>query len=248
MIPIKKKSEIEKIKIAGKRLKQVLDQVAGSVYPGVSTYEIDALIEKMLVENGLKPECKGYGGYPAASCISVNDVVVHGIPRKEVILKDGDFVKIDVVGSFKGYCADMARGFFCGTCSSSVYELERVAKESFYAGIAKIKPGVRLSTISHEIESFVLKNGFAVVKEFVGHGIGRKMHEEPEIPNFGPPGRGPILTEGMVLAIEPMITESPSAVVIDKDGWTARTKTGALAAHFENTVLVTKSGVEVITD
>lgn len=248
MIPIKNSREIEKIRIAGKRLKSVFEEVAPVLKVGINTYQIDKLIEDLLVKNELKAECKGYGGYPCVSCISVNDVVVHGIPRKEIVLKDGDFVKIDVVGSFKGYCADMARGFFIGNCSEQVFELERVAREAFYIGIAKIKSGIRLSNISHEIERFVLSNNFAIVKEFAGHGIGKKMHEEPEIPNFGPSGKGPILMEGMVLAIEPMITELPCDVVIDKDGWTARTKTGVLAAHFENTILITKSGVEIITD
>lgn len=248
MIPIKNSREIEKIRIAGKRLKTIFEEISLVIKPGVSTYQIDSLIEDLLTKNELKAECKGYGGYPCVSCISVNDVVVHGIPRKEIVLKDGDFVKVDVVGSFKGFCADMARGFFSGNCSKQIIELERVARESFYAGIAKIKPGIRLSNISCEIERFILANNFAVVKEFAGHGIGKKMHEEPEIPNFGVPGRGPTLMEGMVLAIEPMITQSPCAVVIDKDGWTARTETGVLAAHFENTVLVTKSGVEIITD
>lgn len=248
MIPIKNKKELELMKIAGQRLKEVVEKAGTMVRPGVSTFQIDSFIEGLLTEYELKAECKGYGGYPAVSCISVNDVIVHGVPKKEVILKSGDFVKIDVVGSFKGYCADMARGFFSGECASVVIDLERVARESFYAAFEKIRPGARVSDISNAVESFVVAEGFHIVKNFAGHGIGRKMHESPEIPNFGKPGTGPVLREGMALAVEPMITQRQCGVIIELDGWTARTSDGSMAGHFENTVLVTNSGAEIITE
>lgn len=248
MIPIKNKREIQSMKIAGQRLKEIVEKAGEIVEPGASTFQIDNYIEGLLAQYGLKAECKGYGGYPSVSCISVNDVVVHGIPRKEVILKNGDFVKIDVVGSFDGYCADMARGFFAGDKDPVAVELDRVARESFYAAVNKIRPGARVSDISSAVEKVVVSEGFHVVTEFAGHGIGRKMHEKPEIPNFGKPGNGPVLREGMALAIEPMITEKKCNVVIDLDGWTARTSDGSMAAHFENTVLVTSSGAEIITE
>lgn len=248
MILIKNKREIGLIRTAGQRLARLMIQLENVVQAGVSTWDIEQYISQYLQEQELKAECKGYGGYPCVSCISVNDVVVHGIPRKDVVLKNGDFVKVDVVGSFNGFCADMARGFFVGNCDSLVVRLDKIARESFFAGFEKIKPGVRLSDVSHAIESYVVKNNFYVVREFAGHGIGRKIHEDPEIPNFGKPGNGPILREGMVLAVEPMITSQPCRVVIEADGWTARTSNGALAAHFENTVVVTSVGAEILTE
>jgi methionyl aminopeptidase len=248
MIFIKNKREIELMRTAGQRLARIMQQVDCILKPGVSTWEIDQFLEKLLIQNGLKGECKGFAGYPCVSCISINDVVVHGIPRKEIILKTGDFVKIDLVGSFKGYCADMARGFFVGPCSQIVVKLDQVAKAAFFEAFELIKPGIKLSDISSAIEKYVKVNGFFVVKEFAGHGIGRKLHEDPEIPNYGQSGCGPVLREGMTLAIEPMITENFCAVNIDLDGWTARTTNGCLAAHFENTVVVTKLGAEILTE
>ena len=248
MIKIKNKHEIGLITEAGRRLASVFALLHDTVQEGVSTAEIDAVVAKLLQEVGLKGECKGYGGYPAVSCISVNAVVVHGIPSKSVVLKPGDFVKVDVVGSYNGYCADMARGFFVPPAIDLVVALDKAAQLAFYAGFALLKPGVRLFTISHAIEQSIKASGFSVVKEFAGHGIGKKIHEEPEVPNFGLPNTGPVLREGMVLAIEPMITQSPCDVVVTKDGWTAVTSNGCLASHFENTVVVTSSGAMILTE
>ena len=247
MIDIKNKSAILKMREAGKRLCEIVSSLDDILEEGISTFHIDHLIEQSMLKAGLKPECKGYAGYRFATCISPNDVVVHGVPSKKVILKSGDFVKIDVVGSFKGYCADMARPFFIGKPSQEVLDLANAAIESFGVAVGKAVPGGRLSDISSAVQVEVERRGFSVVREFAGHGIGRKLHESPEIPNFGKAGEGPILREGMTLAIEPMVTQKSCSVVIESDGWTARTSDGCLASHFENTILVTSNGPELLT-
>jgi methionyl aminopeptidase len=247
MIPIKTPQELQWMREAGARLAEIFATLEPLVQVGVNTWEIDQEIEQMMLYKHLRAECKGYNGYPAVSCISVNDVVVHGIPSKKTLLKSGDFVKVDIMGSFEGLCADMARAFFVGQVSELVLRLDEAARRSFAAGLALVGPGMRLSTVSHAIEQEILRSGFAAVREFAGHGVGRALHEEPEIPNFGVPGQGPILREGMVLAIEPMLTANKCRVIVGADGWTARTENGCLAAHFENTVAVTSMGAEVFT-
>jgi methionyl aminopeptidase len=246
-IVLKNKSAITKMHFAGQALAQIMQEVFSLIKPGVNTLEIDVFIEKRMVHMGLKPVCKGYGGYCFASCISLNDVVVHGIPSKEVILKSGDFVKIDIVGSYKGYCADIARYFFVGDIHPVAQRMAHVAQSALDAAISKICPGVRLSDISNIIQQEVERNGFGVVRDFAGHGIGKDIHEAPNIPNYGKPGQGPVLQEGMTLAIEPMITEKDYKIRVMSDGWTARTIDGGLAAHVEDTVVVTRSGAEVLT-
>ena len=238
---------LDKMRVAGKLLAEVMIEIAQYVKEGSSTFEIDGLIEKFMHQKGLKPVCKGYGSYKYASCISLNDVVVHGVPSKEVILKVGDFVKIDIVGSYKDYCADMARYFFVGEVPSVVTNLASVAQRALDAAISKVTPGICLSDVSATIQEIVEKAGFNVIRDFAGHGIGKAIHEAPEIPNYVDSEKGPILREGMTLAIEPMITEKHYAVVIMSDGWTAKTRDGGLAAHVEDTILVTKDGVEVLT-
>lgn len=246
-IIIKNKAAVAKMREAGRLLALVMQSLEGENFEGRSTWEIDALIEKRMVAAGLKTPCKGYADYKHATCISVNDVVVHGVPSKEIVLKSGDFVTIDVVGSFNGYCADMARCFFVGEVSSTAKQLALVAQQSLDEAISLIKPGERLSTISAAIQRVVEQHGFGVVRDFVGHGIGKDFHEAPEVPNFGDPGKGPILREGMTLAIEPMIVEHDYRVKRLPDGWTIKTLDGGLAAHVEDTIVVTADGVEILT-
>ncbi len=235
---------------AGKRLASVFQEIPGQLCVGVSTLELDAFIEKRLLASGLYSQCKGYGypPFPAAACISVNDVIVHGIPSGQKLLKEGDLVKVDICASYNGYCADMARSYFVGEAlSDEAILLVKTAYESLDAGIDKIRVGNRISDISFAIQSTVEAQGFGVVRDFAGHGIGKKMHEEPEIVNFGAPGKGPLIEVGMAFALEPMITLGGYAITMDDDKWTARTADGSLAAHVEDTVIVTDHGPEITT-
>lgn len=247
MIIIKNKKAIEKMRIAGKILAEIMKEVADKVIIGASTEEIDQFIEKKMLLSGVKPECKGYAGYKHATCISLNDVVVHGVPSNKVILKSGDFVKIDVVGSYKKYCADMTRYFFVGQVSDNVKNIAKVAQSSLNMAIDKVVAGNHLSDLSACIQKEVESYSYNVVRQFAGHGIGKFIHEDPDIPNYGVAGQGPILRPGMTLAIEPMITEGSFEIKIMKDGWTAKTADGGLAAHVEDTVLVTDNGPEILT-
>ncbi len=246
-VTIKNKLALSRMRVAGKLLSSVMKEVASFVVEGVSTFEIDEIIENKMRRIGLKPECKGYGGYKHASCISVNNTIVHGVPSKQIILKSGDFVKIDIVGSYKGYCADMARAFFVGDVSPLVKQLAETAQRALDAGIEKACVGNHLHDISFAIQSVVENEGFGIVTCFAGHGIGKAMHEAPDVPNYGDPGTGLKLREGMTLAIEPMITSGDAAVTILSDGWTATTKDGGLAAHVEDTVIVLQDSAEIIT-
>ncbi len=247
MIIIKNKRAINNMREAGRRLAEVMEEISSFVKPGISTLELDDIIIEKMASKGLRAECKGYCGYKYASCISINDVVIHGLPSKDNILKNGDLVKIDVVGSYNSYCADMTRCFFVGNVATIVKRLVAAAQNALDEGITEIFPGKHLSDVSVKIQREVEVEGFGVVRSFAGHGIGRTMHEEPEIPNFGKSGEGPILMPGMTLAIEPMITEGNYKVVVDKDGWTVRTADGSLACHVEDTVLVTDDGFEILT-
>lgn len=246
-IQLKNKVALSKMRTAGKRLAEILEKIAPEVVAGKSTWELDSLIESHMKAYGLRAPCKGYGTYKHATCISLNEVVVHGIPSKDTVLKSGDFVKIDVVGSFENYCADLTRYFFVGVVDEKVRDIARVAQAALDKAISLIKPGVRLSDISACIQQEVEQAGYGVVRQFSGHGIGRSIHEEPEIPNYGKPGSGPILREGMTLAIEPMITQGSYEVEIMSDGWTAKTRDRKLSAHVEDTVVVTRDGVEILT-
>lgn len=247
MIVIKDKRARQKMKIGGQLLSKIVDDSLRTVYAGMSTAELDRLVEQKMLSAGLKPVCKGYGSYKHATCISVNDVVIHGVPSESSVLKDGDFVKLDVVGSYQGYCVDMARPWFVGAPSSAAKRLCDVAQTALDSAIEMIKPGIFLSDISHEIQTIVENAGFGVIRDFAGHGIGKALHEEPEIPNFGAPGKGPRLREGMTLAIEPMITEKDYQVFVESDGWTVKTKDGGLGAHVEDTILVEANGSSVLT-
>ena len=246
-IIIKNKAAIDRMRVAGYLLADVMDAIKGHVIAGASTYYLDALIESSMLDKGLKAECKGYGGYRFATCISLNDVIVHGIPSQEVVLKNGDFVKIDVVGSYKGYCADMTRFFFVGAVSDQVTRIANTAQNALNLAIEIIQPGVRLAAVSECIQQHVERDGFAIIRDFAGHGIGRCMHEAPDVPNYVKDDCDVILREGMTLAIEPMIAEGGYQVNILEDGWTAKTASGGLSAHVEDTIVVTRNGVEILT-
>jgi methionyl aminopeptidase len=247
MIHIKDKIAIQKMAHAGAVLSDILAHVNHLIIPGVSTAEIDGWIDNQLQKNNLVSSTKGYMGYRHASCIAINDEVVHGVPRASAILKAGDLVKIDVCASWNGYCADMARSFFVGESSESAKKLVQVAQQSLDRGIQAARVGNRLSDISAAIQSEVEKHGFGVVRDFAGHGIGKNMHEEPEILNYGKPGRGVILKEGMTFAIEPMITFGGYATYIAQDGWTVKTVDGSLAAHVEDTIVITQGEPMILT-
>ena len=216
------------------------------VRPGVSTKAIDRAVRDFVVSQGAKPSFLGYNGFPASACISVNQTVIHGIPDG-YILKDGDIVSVDVGAYYKGFHGDCAATFACGTVSADAQKLIDVTKQSFFEGIRFARRGHRVSDISHAIQTYVESNGFSVVRSFVGHGVGAQLHEEPEVPNFGAPGRGPRLIPGMTLAIEPMVNVGDHNVRILRDGWTVVTADGKLSAHYENTVLITDGEPEILT-
>lgn len=232
---------------AGKLLAEVVYAVEARICSGVSTLELDTWIDQELIKKGLKSKTKGFMTYRHASCISVNDEVVHGVPSKAKVLKDGDVVKVDVCASWKGYCADMARTFFVGEASEEAKKLASVAQIALDKGIAQAREGNRVSDISAAIQAEVERHGYGVVRDFAGHGIGKQLHEDPEVLNYGTPGQGPILRAGMTLAIEPMITMGKYDVYITTDGWTVKTKDNSLAAHVEDTVAITQGSPKILT-
>lgn len=251
MISIKSKQEIDKMREACRIVALAHEEVEKALRIGITTKEIDDIVERVFKENGANPSCKGYpkgarNPFPAASCISINDEVIHGIPGDRR-LKDGDLICIDLVCDKDGYFGDATRCYVIGQGSTIANKLVKVAEESFWAGIKKAKPGNRISDISNAIQVCVESNGFSVVKEFQGHGIGSSMHEDPGVPNYGKPGKGPRLEPGMTLAVEPMINEGNYHVDILDDGWTVVTADGSLSAHYENTILITNTGCEVLT-
>jgi methionyl aminopeptidase len=246
MIVCKSPAEIEKMRAANQVVARILDELAAMVAPGVSTADLDAAAESKVRAAGAEPAFKGYRGYPATLCASVNEQVIHGIPSKTP-LKSGDIVSLDMGVKLNGYYGDSAVTVPVGTVGEDVTRLLRVTQEALDHGIAQVKVGGRISDIGHAIQAHVETNGFSVVREFVGHGIGASLHEEPQIANYGEPGRGPRLVEGMTLAIEPMVNMGKPAVKVMADGWTAVTRDGSLSAHFEHTVAVTKDGPLVLT-
>ena len=247
MIIIKSKQELDLMREAGKVCGQILRDLADMIKPGMSTLEIDRFVEKTVREHGMTAAEKGYCGYPASVCVSINDEVVHGIPSKKRHLKEGDIVSCDLVVEYKGYMADAARTYPVGNVSPEAMHLIETAERAFFNGIAYAKPGYRLQDISHAIQETVEGEGFGVIRDFVGHGIGSEMHEDPQIPNVGKAGKGPRLQPGMTLAIEPMITQGTWEVDILEDDWTAVTLDGGLAAHYENTVVITDGEPELLT-
>jgi len=240
-------AELERMREAGRLVGEVLRELAAHVKPGVTTADLDLLAEKRIAKAGAIPAFKGYHGYPATICASINEEVIHGIPSGRRILNEGDVISIDVGASLDGYYGDSAVTLPVGQVSEEAATLLRVTEEALYKAIDRARPGGRISDIGHEVQRHVEAYGFSVVREFVGHGIGQRMHEEPQVPNYGEPGRGPRLAEGMVLAIEPMVNAGKAAVKVLGDGWTAVTRDGSLSAHFEHTVAVTADGPWILT-
>jgi len=247
MILIKSPAEIELMRMAGRAASAALFTAGRAVAPGVTTRELDAIVVRVLKEFGCTASSLGYNGFPASSCISLNDVVIHGIPGGRVI-REGDVVKLDIVAGYNGFHGDCAAAFFAGQVSDTAQKLAGAAERAFYAGLEKAVEGNRISDISAAIQESAEAEGFSVVRRFIGHGIGRSMHEDPEVPLFGKPGRGPRLERGMTITIEPMVNEGTYDVYVDsKDGWTVYTADHKLSAHFENTVLITGGQPEILT-
>ncbi len=246
MILLKSRQEIARMEKANRIVAEILEGVKERIRPGVETRELNELAEDLCRAQGVEPAFKGYRGYPASLCVSINEEVVHGIPGAR-LLKDGDLVSLDFGVRYDGYYGDKALTVAVGEVPVTARELMETTEAALYAGIRQFKAGGRLSDISHAVQEVVEAKGFGVIREFVGHGIGRSLHEDPQIPNFGPPGKGPVLQVGMTLAIEPMTSAGSWRVKILPDGWTAVTQDGAVAAHFEHTVALTEKGVLILS-
>ena len=247
MIILKTSRELECMKAAG-RIAQNALQLAGSlVKPGVSTWEIDRAAREYIESEGAVPTFLGYGGFPASCCISVNEVVIHGIPHKQTILKEGDIVSIDTGATFEGFVGDNAWTFPCGKVSDDAQKLMDTTRECLFEGIKAAQPGNRLGDIGSAVQRYAEARGYSVVRDFVGHGVGAKLHEDPSVPNYGTPGRGVRLLPGMTIAIEPMVNQGGYEVQVQKDGWTTVTRDGKLSAHFEHTVAITPDGPVILT-
>jgi len=247
MIICKGKSELAKMREANVIVAEVLEHLGSLLQEGVTTTELNQVAEEMILKREGDPAFKGYQGFPASLCASVNDEIVHGIPNDRP-LRDGDIVGLDVGVCYKGFYGDSAWTFPVGEISKESEKLLNVTRESLYRGIQHVAVGNRISDISHAIQEFVEDNGFSVVREFVGHGIGKSLHEEPQVPNYGEPGRGPRLVEGMVLAIEPMVNSKGPGVKVLDDKWTAVTADGGFSAHFEHSVAVTDNGPWILSE
>ena len=248
MIIIKNSEQIALMKEAGRITAEALLVARDLVRPGISTKEIDTKMHAFILKCGATPSFLGYGGFPGSACISVNDEVIHGIPSEKKILKEGDIVKIDVGARYRGYNGDSARTFPVGKVSDEALRLISVTEQSFYEAMKVAKAGNRIGDIGHAVESFVISNGFSVVKTYTGHGVGADLHEEPEIPNYGRPGRGARLYPGMTLAIEPMVNVGTENVKVLRDGWTVVTADGKLSAHYENSIAITESDPILLTE
>jgi methionyl aminopeptidase len=240
-------AELEHMRAAGRLVGEVLTALSAMVAPGVSTADLDGVAERMIADAGGTPAFKGYHGYPATICASVNEEVIHGIPSGRRLLQEGDILSIDVGASLGGYFGDSAVTLPVGRVSEEAALLLRVTEEALFKAIERVRPGGRLYDLGHAVQRHVEAHGFSVVREFVGHGIGQRMHEEPQVPNYGEPGRGPRLAAGMVLAIEPMVNAGKAAVKVLADGWTAVTRDRSLSAHFEHTVAVTAGEPWILT-
>lgn len=247
MITIKTKDEINKMKIAGKLLAEVHHNLRDLIKPGVKTIELDRWVEKFLKDRGAYPEQKGYEGYPYSICASVNDEICHGFPS-EYVLKDGDIITVDMVVNVDGWLADSAWSYTVGNVSPEAQRLLDVTRECMYKGIEKAVIGNRLGDIGHAIQTYAEENGYSVVREFVGHGIGKEMHEDPQVLHYGKPGRGIRIQEGMVFTIEPMINMGRHELTVDDNGWTARTLDHSLSAQYEHQIAITADGPIIITD
>ncbi|MFI3205758.1 MAG: type I methionyl aminopeptidase [Clostridia bacterium] len=247
MVVLKTTRDIAAMREAGKISQMALRLAGDAVKPGISTYEIDKIAQNYIVKSGAKPSFLGYGGFPASACISVNDVVIHGIPSKKQILKDGDIVSIDVGAFYKGFHGDNAWTFPCGKISDDAQKLLDATKESLFEAIKMATVGNRLGDIGSTVEEYVKSRSYSVVRDFVGHGVGAKLHEDPAVPNYGKLGRGQRLVSGMTIAIEPMVNVGSHEVEILSDGWTTKTIDGKLSAHFEHTIAITSNGPVILT-
>lgn len=247
MITLKSRYEIEKIHYSCSIVAEILDRLGEMVVPGITTLDLEQAAEELIKKKKVRPAFKGYHGYPCCLCTSINEEVVHGIPSARRILVSGDIIGVDVGVINDGYYGDAARTFPVGAITPEARKLLTVTEESLYRGIDQAVSGNRLSDISHAIEQHALASGFTAVREFVGHGIGRRLHEEPQVPNYGPSGQGPKLKAGMVLALEPMINQGRYEVEVLADGWTAVTVDRSLSAHFEHTIVVTEDGPRILS-
>ena len=246
LISLRSDREIEAMRKAGRITAQARELAGSMVKPGVTTKQIDKAVREFIKSCGAKPSFLGYAGFPGSACISVNEEVIHGIPGPRV-LREGDIVSIDVGAYFNGFHGDCAATFPCGQVSDEALRLIEVTRQSFWEGIKFARKGYRVSDISHAVQQYVESNGFSVVREYVGHGVGAKLHEPPNVPNFGPAGHGARLLPGMTLAVEPMVNAGEKDIRVLKDEWTVVTRDGSLSAHYENTILVTEGEAEVLT-
>ena len=247
MIVLKSAEEIQSMREAGRVVAQAHALVRELIKPGITTLDLDRAVEEFLLKQNAIPAFKGYQGYPASICASVNEVVVHGIPSKDVVLEEGSIISVDIGAFVDGFCGDSAWTYPVGEVDSQVLNLLQATEESLFLGIEQAKVGNRLSDISHAVQRHAEEQGFSVVRDFVGHGIGRQMHEAPQIPNFGPPGRGPRLKSGMTLAIEPMVNVGSYHVEVLTDNWTVVTRDKCWSAHFEHTIAITDEGPVILT-
>lgn len=247
MIVLKTSRELAKLRDAGRISARALQVAGKAVEPGVSTFEIDTLVRKYIEEQGATPSFLGYGGFPGSACISINDQVIHGIPSKNCILKNGDIVSVDVGAFYEGFHGDNAWTFPCGDVSKEAQALMDATKESLFEGIKQAKAGNRVGDIGYAVERYVEERSYSVVRDFVGHGVGAKLHEDPSVPNYGTPGRGVRLLPGMTIAIEPMINAGNYAVKVLDDNWTTVTVDGSLSAHFEHSIAITPDGPVILT-
>lgn len=247
MIVLKTSRELKIMREAGRIAANALKLAGAAVQPGVSTWEIDRVARRYIEEQGAKPTFLGYGGFPASACVSVNNVVIHGIPSKSLIVKEGDIVSIDVGATFEGFVGDNAYTFPCGKVSQEAQRLMDATRESLAEGIKAAVAGARLGDVGSAVQKYAEARGYSVVRDFVGHGVGAKMHEDPSVPNYGTPGRGVRLLPGMTIAIEPMINQGVKEVKTLEDGWTTVTADGKLSAHFENTIAITPDGPVILT-
>ena len=248
MIIIKNSEQLKLMRIAGRITAEALMVAKDEIRPGLTTKELDTKIRRYIEKCGATPTFLGYNGFPGSACISINDEVIHGIPSDKVIIREGDIVKVDVGARFRGYNGDSARTFAVGKVSDEALRLISVTEQSFYEAIKFARAGNRIGDIGHAVESFVISNGFSVVREYTGHGVGADLHEEPEIPNHGRPGRGARLYPGMTLAIEPMVNAGADRVKVRRDGWTVVTADGKLSAHYENSIAITESDPVILTE
>lgn len=247
MIQLKNGDQIKIMKEAGRITGEALLVARDHVRPGISTYELDRYVREHIERAGAKPSFLGYGGFPASACISINDEVIHGIPSKKRYLEEGDIVKIDVGAFYKGFHGDSARTIAVGRVSDEAKKLIEVTRAGFYAGLDMLKVGNRIGDVGAAIDALVVQNGFSTVKRYIGHGVGHELHESPDVPNYGTPGRGTRLCAGMTLAIEPMVNIGGETVRELSDGWTVKTADGSLSAHYENSVALTGDGIINLT-